>query len=85
MKKRKKSVELQKEDNKQARIINIDGRNYFVAWLIAETFLANPNKYRQIKFINGDFGNQSAANLMWVAEGGDIDEFGYVKSNIKIN
>lgn len=45
--------------------VNIRGNVYAVRRLVAVAFVPNPNNYRNVRHIDGDFRNARADNLEW--------------------
>lgn len=48
--------------------VELNKKRHSVARLIATRFVANPNGYSQLKWVNGDFTNNAAGNLEWVPD-----------------
>jgi hypothetical protein len=54
-----------------------------IAKLIAMCFIDNPNKYKNVKFIDGDENNYNASNLEWVKPKSDEDKKSRKKNTIR--
>lgn len=54
-------------DDSETPGVYIDGRLVSIHQLVAKTFIPNPNKYRVVKFINGDKSDVRADNLYWTS------------------
>lgn len=51
-----------------AVVLHMDGvrKTHYVYMLVAEAFVANPNNYEHVRFIDGDNRHHRADNLEWV-------------------
>lgn len=61
--------------------INGDRKLYFIHRIVAETFLENPNEYKQVDHIDGNKRNNKVENLRWCTNSqNQINKESYIKS-----
>lgn len=63
---------------------NGDYRNFSVAKLVAEQYIANPNNFRYVEHINGDKSNNYVSNLIWAKFPEDNKLYWLNSSNTKL-